>query len=92
MLCQERTILDYFRMIVFVLLGSEFPAVFLLVDLFSYTSLETFQVNKYAIFQMILEHVMSREDHFGLFWSEFPAVFLLVDLFSYALNMSFIIL
>ena len=66
MLCQERTILDYFRMIVFVLLGSEFPAVFLLVDLFSYTSLETFQVNKYAIFQMILQHVMSREDHFGL--------------------------
>jgi len=28
--------------------------------------LVTFQVNKYAIFQMILEHVMSREDHFGL--------------------------
>ena len=52
---------------VFVLLGSEFPAVFPLVDLFSYTSLETFQMNKNAIFEMILEHVMSREDHFGLF-------------------------
>jgi hypothetical protein len=34
---------------------------------FCITSLETFQVDMYAIFQMILEHVTSREDHFGLF-------------------------
>lgn len=44
---------------VFVVLGSEFPAVSFLLLTCSYTSLETSQ--------MIVEHVMSREDHFGPF-------------------------